>query len=53
MKNLEEKIKELEKQTKQKNHETVELREKHEQTLGNMKELEETSTIMISEMEKQ
>ena len=50
MKNLEEKIKELEKQIKQKNYETEELREKHEQTLGNMKELEETSTNMITEI---
>ena len=51
-KGLEDKVKELEKLIKQKNHETEELREKHEQTLGNMKELEETSTNMIAEITK-
>lgn len=47
---LEERVKELERLVKQKKHETEELKEKHELTLGNMKELEETSTNMIAEI---
>jgi len=51
-KSLMSKIKELEKQLKNKNHETEEWKEKLQQTLGNMKELEETSTNMIGEITK-
>jgi len=51
-KNLLAKIKDLEKQLKNKSHETEEWKEKLEQTLGNMKELEETSTNMIGEITK-
>ena len=47
---LEERVKELEKLIKQKKYETEELKERHELTLGNMKELEETSTNMIAEI---
>ena len=50
--NLLSKIKDLEKQLKNKNHETEEWKEKLEQTLSNMKELEETSTNMIGEITK-
>ena len=49
-KSLEERVKELEKQLRNKSYETEDWKEKHEKTLINMKELEETSTNMIGEI---
>ena len=51
-KDLQEKIKELEKQLKNKSHEAEDWKEKFEKSVKNVKELEETSTNMIGEITK-
>ena len=51
-KSLQERVKELEKQLKSKSFENDEWKEKYNQTVVNMKELEETSTNMIGEITK-
>ena len=51
-KELQEKIRELERQLKNKSHEAEDWKEKYEVSLKNMKELEETSTNMIGEITK-
>ena len=51
-KEMQERIKELEKQLRKKSHETEDWKEKYEQSLKDVKELEETSTNMIGEITK-